>query len=222
MALASPVAGIALWCVPLAATDGELARIAAWLAPDERARAARFGRESLRRRYIVGRALLRNLLGRTLSLAPDAVPIVRGPRGRPQLDGISGVDFNVSHTRDLALIGIAHGPRIGVDIERADREVNADGLARKVLAPDERATLAALPGDERRARFLRYWTCKEAMSKATGDGISAPFGRIVVDLAAPLRLVAGPPPYVPERWQLHAIDARAGFLAALAVWPSRE
>jgi 4'-phosphopantetheinyl transferase len=220
-AIASPVAGIALWCAPLAATDEAFAHMAACLSPAEKARAARFGRDDLRRRYIIGRSLLRALLGRTLALSPAAVPIVRGPRGRPQLDGIAGIDFNVSHTRDMSLAGIARAGRIGVDIERADREVDADRLARRVLAARERDAIAQLDADERRRRFLRYWTCKEAMSKATGDGIAAPFRRLEVTLDASPRLVAGPSPYEPEHWRLYAIDPQAGYFGTLAVWDAR-
>jgi 4'-phosphopantetheinyl transferase len=217
-AVGTPVDSVELWCATLAAEDDAYARAASWLAPAEHARAARFGREWLRRRYVIGRALLRGILARALSLPPAEVPIVRGERGRPRLDGIEGIDFNVSHTSDAALVGIARGPRIGVDIERADREVNADGLSRKFLTSAERATLAPLRVDERRARFLRYWTCKEAMSKATGDGISAPFRRLEVELGDALRLVAGPVPYAPDRWRLHAVDARDGYFATLAIW----
>jgi 4'-phosphopantetheinyl transferase len=214
----APVDGIAMWFATLTANDEEYARIASWLAPAENARAARFGRDWLRRRYVIGRALLRSILARALSLAPSAVPIVRGERGRPRLEGIDGIDFNVSHTGDAALVGVARGWRIGVDIERVDREVNADGLARKFLTPAEQATLALLPGDPRRARFLRYWTCKEAMSKATGDGISAPFRSIEVELSGTMQPVAGPPPYAPEQWRLRAVDAGGDYLATLAIW----
>jgi 4'-phosphopantetheinyl transferase len=217
-AIASPVAGVALWFAMLAATDAEFARVSAWLSPAEHARAARFGRESLRRRYIIGRASLRWVLGRTLDVAPAAVPIVRGERGRPKLDGIDRVDFNISHTDDVALIGIAHGMRIGVDIERVDREVNADGLARKFLTPAEQATLAPLSADERRVRFLRYWTCKEAMSKATGDGLAAPFRELEVNIVEAIALVSGPPPYEPSRWRLNVARVPTGLISAMALW----
>ena len=140
---------------------------------------------------------------------------------RPGLAGDrSGIDFNVSHTRDVALIGIAHTRRIGVDVERADRDVRADGLARKFLTSAEQATLAPLPEAERRARFLRYWTCKEAMSKATGDGLSAPMRRLEVRLTDGIELTRGPAPYEPARWRLHAVDVPDGYLATLALWSS--
>jgi 4'-phosphopantetheinyl transferase len=220
--LSSPAADVALWWAPLAASDDEVARVSGWLAPAEHARAARFSRETLSRRYILGRALLRWALGNALGLPPPAVPIVRGVRGWPQLATNVGIDFNISHTRDVALIGIARTRRIGVDVERADRDVRADGLARKFLTPAERATLAALPEAERRVRFLRYWTCKEAMSKATGDGLSAPLRRLEVRLAEGIELARGPAPYEPARWRLHAVDVPDGYLATLALWSDKS
>jgi len=216
--LASPAGGVALWWASLAAADDELARLSAWLAPAEHARAARYGRESLARRYIIGRALLRRVLGQALGVHPATVPIVRGDRGRPRLDGGIALDFNISHTEGVALIGIARNGRIGVDVEHSARIVRADGLAHKFLTPAEQATLAPLGESERRVRFLRYWTCKEAMSKATGDGLSAPFRKLDVALTDTIELVQGPAPYEPSRWRLHAVDAPAGFVATVALW----
>ena len=217
-ALASPAADVALWWAPLSENDDQVERLSRWLAPQEHARAARFGREALRRRYIVGRACLRCALGKSLGVAPPAVPIVRGARGRPQLEGASDLDFNISHTERVALIGVARGMRIGVDVEHAGRDVNADGLARKFLCASEQATLAPLDEAARRPRFLRYWTCKEAMSKATGDGLSAPFRQIEVALGETIQLVAGPAPYVPRDWRLFAAGAPTGFLGTVALW----
>jgi len=216
--LAPPEAGVSLWWASLAVDDDRYAHLSSWLSSAEQARAARFGREALRRRYIVGRASLRWALGQTLAMPASAVPIVRGARGRPQLEGRSDLDFNVSHTEGVALIGIVRGVRIGVDVEHADRDVNADGLARKFLKPSEQATLAPLDETARRQRFLHYWTCKEAMSKATGDGLSAPFRDLEVKLDAAIELVAGPPPYEPLRWRLCGAQVPAGFIATVALW----
>ena len=167
------------------------------------------------------------VLSEALGMQAAEVAIRRGVRGRPELaDTASGLDFNVSHTRGVALIAVARGlppgSRIGVDIERADRDVGADRLARKFLTARERATLENRAPDARRQLFLRYWTCKEAMSKATGDGLAAPFGRLDIELADGPRLVDGPPPYVPGRWSLHSVAMPAAFLATLAIWHGPE
>ena len=207
-----------MWWATLAASDEAFAQLSSWLSPQEHARAARFGRENLRRRYVIGRATLRWTLGQALELAPDEVSIIRGARGRPGLGVDAGLDFNISHTEGVAFIGLSRSGRIGVDVERMERDVNADGLARKFLNGAEQATLADLDEGARRRRFLRYWTCKEAMSKATGDGLSAPFRRLEVTIGETIGLAAGPPPYEPSRWRLHAIAVSDGYLATVALW----
>jgi 4'-phosphopantetheinyl transferase len=150
------------------------------------------------------------------------VPIVRGERGRPRLATETDVDFNVSHTQGVGLVGIARGVRIGVDVEQTDRDVRADGLARKFLTRSEQATLEPLAEPARKERFLRYWTCKEAMSKATGDGLSAPFRNLEIVLGDKIELVRGPAPYSPSRWRLHAVEVPRGYLATLALWSVPE
>jgi hypothetical protein len=56
------------------------------------------------------------------------------------------------------------------------------------------------------------------MSKATGDALSAPFRRLEVSQSDGLALAAGPAPYTPADWALHAVDMPDGFLATVAVW----
>ena len=221
--LATVASGVEIWLVGLDSPRAELDDPSACLSTAEQARAQRFGTDELRRRWIAGRAMLRRLLGDALGLAPSAVDIRRGVRGRPELaDTGAGIDFNVSHTRGVALIGIARGlpaeVRIGIDIERLDREVGVDRLARKFLTATERASLAQLDLRQRRERFVRYWTCKEAMSKATGDGLIAPFGRLDLELSETPRLVGGPAPYSPSQWTLHRVPVPATWAATIAIW----
>jgi len=212
-----------LWWCGLERRTDEFDSIASLLSPAESARAERFGTDALKVRWIAGRAALRVVLGRTLGVDPAAVAIRRGLRGRPELaDAGSGIDFNVSHTRGVALIAIARdlgeGTRIGVDIEHRDREIGADRLARKFLTPREQAILADFAPDMRRQRFLRHWTCKEAMSKATGDGLAAPFRRLDVEISDAPRLVEGPPPYLPVHWSLFYAEVPDEWLATVALW----
>lgn len=220
-----PVAddGLALWLCPLILPAQRLRAFEATLSAPERTRGDRFGTAALRERYVAGRGTLRALLAAALGTEPAAVAIARGERGRPQLAGAAaGLDFNVSHTRDVALIGILRQRhprvRIGVDIEHDDRVVGADRLAARYLAPGERDRLAGLDGDERRRRFIRLWTAKEAMSKATGDGLRAPMGRLDIAFDPEPRLVSGPAPYAPADWRL--LDARLpfGFVGTVARW----
>jgi 4'-phosphopantetheinyl transferase len=217
-ALPPPAAGVAAWWCGLAAPRSAVEACIGWLSEGERARAARFGQARLRDRYVVGRASLRHVLGDTLGLPPASVPIVRGPRGRPRLDMDATLDFNVSHTGDVAVITIVRDARVGVDVERLDRVVNVAGIARKFLSPAERSVLARLDADAARRTLLALWTCKEAMSKATGEALSAPFASLEVDLADAPTLRAGTGVYVPQRWTLSRISVPPPYVATVALW----
>ncbi len=218
--LPSPAAGVALWWCPLVADDETVRELTKWLSAEERARAARFGKPILASRYTIGRAALRLVLAAWLDVAPHAVPIERDQRGRPRLPNAPSIDFNVTHTGDAAMFGLVEtrGVRIGVDLERASRNVNDAGLARRVCTSREREALAALDEHARRLAFLRLWTCKEAMSKATGDALAAPFRHLDVAREPDIALVDGPPPYTPRDWTLDAVEVPDGFIGTVALW----
>ncbi len=221
-AIETDAPGLSLWLGPRAATATELDRMASELSDVERARAARFGTDELRSRYVVGRATLRRLVAAMLGTAAPYVPLRRGDRGRPELDLPSPpLDFNVSHTRDVALIALlSAGPRVrvGVDIEHLGRELGADRLARRYLSAPELAEFKRLDSERRRRRFIELWTCKEAISKATGAGLSAPMARLGIDLADGPRLVQGPAPYSPADWELWPVRGIGGYVATAAIW----
>ena len=216
--LSPPVTGVHVWWCSLRPSRAALESREHALSGAERDRAARFGNALLRERYVMGRGALREILAAELGITPASVEIVRGVRGRPQLALPADLDFNVSHTADVALVGVVRGAQIGVDVERLDRTINVSGIARKFLSSSERAALAPLDIESARRRVLTLWTCKEAMSKATGDALSAPFDRIDVDVDRRLSLRDGPAPYDPARWSLHSAAAPAEYVATVALW----
>ena len=220
--LPSPSEHVSLWWCALACSAGAAAAIAGWLSSDERTRMQRFGSDTLRTRYLVGRASLRWVLAQMLGAAPRDIGIERGPRGRPQLTGAGGLDFNVSHTADVALIGLSRDGRIGVDVEREDRTIHSAGLARRILTDRERAALPSDDDDAVRRRILRLWTCKEALAKATGDAMSAPFGRIDIEIDPALTLAGGPAPYHARDFTLVAAVVPVGYLGTVALWRPRN
>jgi len=216
--LVSPDAGVSVWWCSLEPSPTALLRYARTLSDAERARAARFGSAALRERYVMGRGALRAILGGELGFSPQSVEIVRGVRGRPQLARSTSLDFNISHKATVAIVGVVRGARIGVDVERLDRTINMSGIARKFLTQCERADMEAFDAEAARRRVLTLWTCKEAMSKATGDALAAPFGRIDVALDGGITLREGPGQYDPARWTLLAAAAPPEYIATLALW----
>jgi len=173
------------------------------LSNEERQRAERFVRPGLRGRYIYTRATLRKLLAERLNSQPELLAFEQTEEGRPYLSqaqpSISkdrGLDFNVSHSGDLALIVIGSAQyRFGIDIEQVKEMRDLDQMASRVLTPHEFATLNPLDeltddltdhqSSAKLARFFRYWTCKEAYLKALGTGLQIDMQRIELDLDQP-------------------------------------
>lgn len=119
------------------------------------------------------RATLHAALAERLGRPVGEGDMVRGEKGKPALADPAGIGFNVTHCRDLALVALADGTEVGIDIERADRTIDPDLLARRTLCDAERATLAGIADPDARRRFvLRLWVRKEAVVKALGHGLT--------------------------------------------------
>ena len=82
------------------------------------------------------------------------------------------MQFNVSHSANMALIAVSSEHRLGVDIEKIRGDVDTASLAERFFSLRERAGLQALPDHLRVLGFFACWTRKEAFLKAIGDGLS--------------------------------------------------
>ena len=204
-------------------------RHAGLLDETERRRLAAYRHAEDRERFLAGCALAKTALARYTGQRPADVRFDRAcsqcgePHGKPVIEG-AGVGHSVAHSGDLVAVAVARAP-VGVDVEQLDgrpHPLGGDGdpeaLARLVLSAAEQATLAAVPAPGRARAFLVAWTRKEAVTKATGDGLRAAFSDVVVAAdAGPPRLVAWPYPRPPQSVSLLDLDADTGYVAALAV-----
>src|SRR5262252_2460436 len=86
------------------------------LSKDELARASRFHFERDRDRFIVARGELRRVLAGYVGLDPGSLTFRYGARGKPSVEGDS-LEFNLSHSGSIALLGLTRQRRIGIDIE---------------------------------------------------------------------------------------------------------
>jgi 4'-phosphopantetheinyl transferase len=175
---------------------------ASWfqLSAEEQDRASRYRFERDRRRFIVARARLRQLLAERLGSAPESIHLAYGVNGKPALAGrfaSSGWHFNVSRREELALYAFSRGAEVGVDVEAVHPLSAADELAARAFSPEEERSYLTAAADQRSLAFFRCWTRKEALAKGLGVGLA-------VEVA--------PPP----GWQLHSFAPRPGFIAALA------
>ena len=163
-----------VWRATLSADQTILRNFESTLAPDEKARAARFVFENDRNRYIVAHGILRDLLSRYLRCAPEAIAFKNGPRGKPQVvgpDSESVIRFNLSHSHALAVVAVSKGREIGIDVELIRPEFASEGVAARYFSRREVAELRQLPEELRAEGFFLCWTRKEAYIKARGEGL---------------------------------------------------
>lgn len=156
--------------------DTLVAREGHLLDAQERARHARFARPADQHIYLASHVMLRHALGAYLRVPPSALRFDKGSLGRPVLASSMqtetvGVEFNLSHTHGLCACAITRGARVGIDVEKIDESFHSLFDSAEVLAPAERLAMQQLPTDERARAFFRYWTLKEACTKAIGKGL---------------------------------------------------
>ncbi|MCY7360184.1 MAG: 4'-phosphopantetheinyl transferase superfamily protein [Rudanella sp.] len=142
------------------------------LQPREQQRAARFRQTADRNRYILGRGLFRVMAGQITGKAPQSVSIVAVPTGKPILRENPNWHFSVSHTGDWVLLAVGQTP-LGVDIEFVNPRFIIDDLIPSVLSAAEQRVL--IESTDSHLFFYECWTRKEALVKATGEGITNDF-----------------------------------------------
>jgi 4'-phosphopantetheinyl transferase len=174
---------------------GTLARYAAMMAPDERARHDRFRFEKDRHLFLVTRGTIRSLVAAYLGVDAASCAFETDRYGRPSLRRPwgTGFCFNLSHTPGAVACAIAPEPEIGVDVERVDRRISPD-LPRRFFSAEEADALGALPEQAQAVRFYDYWTLKEAYIKARGLGLTLPLDgfTMLVEDAGPPRIRFAP------------------------------
>lgn len=199
-------------------TPGRRSLLAA-LAPDEVRRADSFRSPRRRNAFLVGRAMLRTTLARTVGGDPRALRLAVGPHGKPFLQDEQDLRFNLSHSGDVVLCAIGCGREVGVDVERLKVDVDHRTLARRFFSSQENEQLASLPRHLQRAAFFAGWTRKEALVKAWGLGLSLPLDRFDVSMVPdrPPQLLAVREPGYDVGWSLHDLITGQGYTGALAV-----
>ncbi|MFO0937174.1 MAG: 4'-phosphopantetheinyl transferase superfamily protein [Gemmataceae bacterium] len=188
------------------------------LSTAEQQRAAQFVMPRVREQFVVGRSVLRRLLARYLSCDISAITISTQDNGKPILvNNDANLHFNLAHSNGWVVVAVARRP-VGVDLEVVRDVANAEGLINRFFAGDEQQQFHALPAERKRDAFLRGWICKEAVLKATGDGMRAVDRcSVCLDPTKPPRLIryAGRPSE--ESWGLGAWVPVPDMVAAVAV-----
>lgn len=212
-----------LWRVDLDKVADAESRWRTMLSPDERTRADRFKFTRDRQNFTATRALLRILLGSYLTEDPKQLSFVYGKNEKPSLGlshGPEVMQFNVSHSGARALIAIARGRPLGVDIEQIREDIDYVSLARRYFSPSEQAALSVFTASDQCRGFFRCWTRKEAYIKAQGAGLALPLNAFDVSISATeenVLLATRPDANEVSLWSVRAIAVGEDYEAAVCV-----
>lgn len=184
--------------------------------------AARHATPELGRRSRGARGVMRLVASQYLGCRPVDVPIVIAPcvlcgepHGKPEIDG-SPVQINLSHAGDTVLIGVSASP-VGVDVEPESGCGDSLALSERFYSRAEAEWVReGGPTEEIEKRFLRLWVRKEAVLKATGEGLPGGVGTVPVLGSSPLTLarsIAGES----SSWTVADVDSATHPSAAVAL-----
>jgi 4'-phosphopantetheinyl transferase len=202
-----------LWYASLALTPIQEKEYTLFLSADEIARAERFHFPEHKRRYIAARAILRNILSQYISINPKKIQFSYSPQGKPFISD-QRLQFNVSHSHDMAIYGFINHSAIGVDIERIS-DTYHDGVAKRYFSAQEYQGLNQLPPEQRVVAFYRIWSRKEAVIKALGQGLSFPLASFSVPVEETFSMVEIEIDFQGKSyWHLENVQVHPGYQAA--------
>jgi 4'-phosphopantetheinyl transferase len=170
--MTTPTAGVGVevWWVGVGAARDEFVRD---LDDVERGRLAAYLRDVDKARFLLGVTLVRRVLAERFSLPAAKVALDRTcpecgkPHGKVRA---AGVELSVTHSGDLVGVAVAERP-VGLDVEKIDLGVDVDAVARVAFTDAEVRALGGYDGIAKARAFTTYWTRKEAVVKATGEGL---------------------------------------------------
>ena len=211
---------IHVWSVRLDPPPDRVEALGRCLSPDEWERANRFRFEKHRRQYVVGRGALRTLLAAYLGTRPELVKFSYGKRGKPFLDPSGDLQFNLSNSDELALVGFVLGREIGVDVEYLRKMEDCEQISERFFSESERTVLRSIPFPAKQEAFFNCWTRKEAYLKAVGEGLAAPLDSFDVTLALeepPRMLTLEGDAERASRWFLYHLRPAPDYIGAVAI-----
>ncbi|WP_233842643.1 4'-phosphopantetheinyl transferase superfamily protein [Dyella sp. 2HG41-7] len=149
------------------------------LTDKDRERAARYRQPGDRHNFVLGRNLVHHFVRPCGISTPCEISV--GARGKPFLPDAHA--YNVSHSGRWVACIVHRDDSVGIDVETFVRMKNYRDLIEVITHPTERRYIEQAPTEHRLALFKRCWTRKEAVLKATGEGLRDNLQTIDVNLA---------------------------------------
>lgn len=136
------------------------------LSETELQKADKFLKPADAKSYIVRKYFLRKVLSEFLKCDPKAIHFQQSANKKP---GIEGIQFNLSHSKNLVAIALSPCP-IGIDVEFIREDFSYDVMLDDCFSVTEQLLINKGVGSA--LNFYTLWTRKEALLKASGEGLN--------------------------------------------------
>lgn len=156
-----------IWHLGLALDFDSMRGFEKILCEEELARARRLRTSELYCKFVSVRAMLRHILGQYLGVLPNEIVFKYNNNGKPSID--SPINFNVSHSQNLAVFAVSNDLPIGIDVEYKRPIENLESISKRFFSSLECDQIFAAPPCDQLAVFYEIWVKKEAYVKAKGD-----------------------------------------------------
>lgn len=181
-------------------------------------RADRFYFAKHQRRFLAARTTLRLILAYYANIPASNLVFTYNQYGKPALQDVSFIQFNLSHSADLALLAVGMDVPLGIDLEFFSARPY-QGISEQLFSPQENKGFNHLPQALKPLCFFHIWAQKEAFIKACGLGLHYPVQQITVPTLPPTDC-AIMDPMTQKKWQLRSFTPHIGCHAALCYDPS--
>ena len=210
-----------LWMLNLLANAQHSVDLWDLLSEEEQGRARCCHIERDRRRFVVRRGMLRQILAQYLGMEPASISLGLGPYGKPEVAGAGEghiLCFSTSHADDLGVVAVTRDHEIGVDVVAHQPRNESFERVASLFAAEEQSWLASMTSESWLRAFFDLWACKEAFVKALGLGLACPLDQFAITFAPPHapRLLYAPASAGRRPWGLQRFNVGPGFSAALA------
>jgi len=158
---------VAVAVVPVGTNAAE-ALLSRWITLEDQAHARKYSRPEARSGSLLAHAALRALLARQTARRRWVFQFDSTGKLRVKAtDSAATADVSIAHTKGMTACAVSHIGPIGIDLE-AHRPRAHEAIARYGFGPEEQAAIAR----QGAPAFYRIWTLREAMGKATGQGLA--------------------------------------------------
>jgi 4'-phosphopantetheinyl transferase len=223
-----------------AVDDAAVAEFWQILSVHERERALRFVQKQHQLQFIITHGILRKLIAAYLRIDAASIIFSQNVYGKPEVKSLQqktkknndlvvdcndliALQFNLSHTRNLAVFAFTLKNPIGIDIEFVKDQIDFADIARRFFAPPEVEAILRMPDAvSQKIAFFNCWTRKEAFIKAIGKGLSFPLNKFSVDVNsiivdANVKIDIENTNYNNVLWKLLAFQPAPDCVGALAI-----